>query len=99
MIMRYIVLGFIFAFSLSASVHAQSISSNAPIDISADGQMKWDRPNKTFSIEGNAEAVQGDLRLTAQKISAQYSDANDPGSIKTLSATTGVIITAPPYII
>jgi lipopolysaccharide export system protein LptA len=89
---------------LSCAARAQSATTNATtnaatdaIDISADGNMTWDRNNLSFSVEGNASATQGDMTLSAQKMTARYTAADDPGNIHELTATGGVVITAAPY--
>jgi lipopolysaccharide export system protein LptA len=81
---------------ISPAALAQDAAPEA-IDISAEGNMTWDRKNLSFSVEGNATATQGDMTLSAQKMTAHYTAADDPGNIRELTATGGVVITAAPY--
>lgn len=49
-------------------------SSNAPIEIEAEGGLEWRRNEKLYVARGNAKAKRGDLTVTADTLSARYRD-------------------------
>jgi len=60
-----------------APLFALAQVSDAPLDISADDALEWDRNKKTFVARGNARAQQGDVSIDAQTLTAFYRDGAD----------------------
>lgn len=54
-------------------------ADNAPIDISADTALEWDRVNTRYIARGNARAVQGETTVIADVLTAYY-DPSDSGA-------------------
>jgi lipopolysaccharide export system protein LptA len=64
---------FVILFLTTASLgFAQDTSGKAPIDISADDALEWDRKNAKYIARGNAKLVQGDTTLLANRLEAKY---------------------------
>jgi lipopolysaccharide export system protein LptA len=67
--------------ALSAgSVHAQSLSFDSkdgkkePITVTAEGGLEWQQNDKRFIARGNAKAIQGDINVAADELTAYYRD-------------------------
>lgn len=92
------------AFSLGAGIVLPAASQtltqtgNQPVEITADGAIRWDRPASTITAEGGTQVVQGTLTLTAPRLTATYTEgpASNGGSggieVKTVVAEGGVRI-------
>lgn len=80
---------------LFPSAHAQK-TAKPPIEITADQSLEWDRGNQVFYARGQARATQGDTRIDADTLTAQYRDgANEQGlDIWQFSADDNVTLTA-----
>ncbi|WP_445680219.1 LptA/OstA family protein [Radicibacter daui] len=69
-----------------------------PVEITADGAIRWDRPASTITADGGTQVVQGTLTLTAPRLTATYTEgpASNGGSggieVKTVVAEGGVRI-------
>jgi lipopolysaccharide export system protein LptA len=87
-----------FLFFCLACVPAAWAQERLPVDISADGQMVWDRKALSFTVEGKAKAQQGDVTITADRLTARYNAADDPGDIRELNAEGNVSISSASYI-
>ena len=77
-------------------VHAQT-TSNAPLTISADDTLEWDRNNQLFTANGKAKATQDGTTITAETLTANYRKNKETGNdfdIHTMTADTNVIITS-----
>ncbi|MGB0719939.1 MAG: LptA/OstA family protein, partial [Bdellovibrionales bacterium] len=92
----YALIGFAAVFSLITPVNAQDITnSKEPLEITADGSLEWHRAQKRFIAIKNVQATQGDTSITAQTLTADYTDGKDNGfQISEVTADTDVIITA-----
>ena len=58
---------------------AQDGGNNAPIDISADTALEWDRAGARYIARGNARAVHGETTVIADVLTAYY-DPDDNGA-------------------
>jgi lipopolysaccharide transport protein LptA len=77
-----------------AAATPTSTNDNSPIEITANDTMEWDRQNKTYIARGKAMAVQGDMMIEADQLTAYYSDTLAEGTkISKLIATGSVKIT------
>lgn len=72
---------------------------NAPLEITADGSLEWDKNHKQMIARGNAIAKQGKTSVAAETLVADYRDSpktkgkkNTGGDIWRLSADDGVRI-------
>ncbi len=61
------------------------IGANGPVEITAQTGIDWNRADHTIVAHGGVEAKQGTATLTAQTLTARYSDANGM-QIETLEA-------------
>lgn len=76
------------------AVQAQVLSghdSNAPVDFSADRIEVQDRTDRVV-VSGNVQVTQGDLRLTADRLTVAYNRAGGI-EINRLDAVGGVVVT------
>jgi lipopolysaccharide export system protein LptA len=96
--LRAMMLSLILLLALGSAAVAQGTAislgngqdSNAPVEISADTlELNQENGNAVFS--GGVEIVQGDMRLTAERVEGTYSDeAGDGSEIVAMRATGGV---------
>lgn len=97
---RFFLIAFLTFFVLDASVQAQeettsASNKNAPIEVTAQQNLSWLRNEKKFVARGQARAVQGDVSIAAETLSATYRD--ETGSdmqLDILEADGGVQIIA-----
>lgn len=76
--------------SMTAAVNP---NQNQPLEITADQTLEWHRNDRQFIARGNAVAAQGDVRISAQTLTADYRDsAKSSMDIYRLAAETGVTI-------
>jgi lipopolysaccharide export system protein LptA len=61
-----------------------------PLEIEADNALIWDRTKSQYIAEGNALAKQGDMQVTADKLTADYKDTNGRTEIWQITATGNV---------
>lgn len=69
--------------------------SNAPLEITADDALEWDRTGQKFIARGNAVAAQDGVSIAAQTLTAFYQndDAADSNfQMQTMTADEGVIL-------
>lgn len=52
---------------------------NAPLEITADGALEWQRDGKQMVAKGNARARQGDVSVSAAVMTADYRDKDKGG--------------------
>lgn len=81
-------------------VHGQSLSfgdgANGPIEIHADNGIEWQQSDSRIQARGNARAVNGDVQVRADVLSAYYRETEDGGTeIWRLDAEGDVAITSP----
>ena len=66
-----------------------------PLEITADDTLEWKRDEKTFTARGNAVARQGDTSISADSLTAHYTDKKSDGmEISRVEANDNVTITA-----
>jgi lipopolysaccharide export system protein LptA len=82
--MQFIIV-FLFCFIIAPPVIAQ----DAPIEITADQALEWDRDASTFIARGNAMAVQGETSLIADLLTATYVEDEDGMIIQKIVASGG----------
>lgn len=71
-------------------------TSSKPIEIEADDALEWDRVNKTYTAQGNAIATQGDTRVIAETLIADYRESDESNTeIWRLTAKTAVQLQSP----
>lgn len=77
---------------------------DAPVEITADKSLEWDREKKTYTARGNAVAQQGAMQVKSATLTAHYSENNSGAAsdaagteITQLEATGNVEISSPPY--
>ena len=63
----------------ASAANAQGIglptqSGGKPIEIHADQGIEWQSKNKAYIARGNAKAVQGDVSVLADMLTAYYTD-------------------------
>lgn len=81
-----------------AAAQGLAAPGSQPVEITADGAIRWDRPASTITAEGGTQVVQGTLTLTAPRLTATYTDgpASNGGSggieVRTVVAEGGVRI-------
>jgi len=67
----------------------------APLEISADNALEWDRANKKYNARGNAVAKQKDMEVKADTLVADYRESKDKKTeIYKLTATGNVEMTS-----
>ena len=99
--MRFLVLLSILLISTHIHVHAYAQlggDENAPLTITADKSLEWDRDAGTFTANQNALATRGDISVRADTLTAYYqqgADGEEDIQITQLLAMGGVIITSP----
>lgn len=71
--------------------------ASAPLEISADQGLVWDRAAKTYTAKGRAEAKQGEMRVTADTLTARYADESSSSDIREIMAEGAVVLSSPPY--
>lgn len=78
-----------------APASAQNANNNAPLEITADQTLEWHRNDQQYIARGNVLAVQGDVRIAADTLTADYREtAASSIEIYRLTATGNVIITS-----
>lgn len=73
MIFRWFIYTFLLIMAMgitTKNVHAQG--STAPLEITADDTLEWNRSAKTFTAYKNAKAQQGDLTVESATLTAYY---------------------------
>lgn len=68
--------------------------SKAPLEITADEALEWDRAEKKFIARGNAIAAQDGVSISAQILTAAYDESEGGGNFNmhTMTADKGVVI-------
>ncbi len=61
---------FLFVFSNAA------MAADAPIEVTADNALEWNRDQKTFIAKGNALISQGESSINAPTITARYNEVD-----------------------
>jgi lipopolysaccharide export system protein LptA len=94
--MRYLLA--ILLFLCAAPAAFAQPAKNAPVEISADKSLEWNRKAKTYTARGAAVAKQGATEVASDTLVAEYRDANGGTDIHRLTANGHVTIKSPPYI-
>lgn len=68
------------------AVAQTQLSSDAPIEVSADKELEWDRVGKTYIARGSAKAAQGSGSLEGDVLKAYYRDQKNKAAT---AGTTG----------
>lgn len=90
----FLLLGSALGTTSWAAATPTNTNDNSPIEITATDTMEWDRQNKTYIARGKAMAVQGDMMIEADQLTAYYTDTPTEGTkISKLIATGSVKIT------
>jgi lipopolysaccharide export system protein LptA len=76
---------------------APAVAQTAPVEISADHSLEWNRKAKAYTARGNASATQGNMTVRADTLTAHYNSANGSTDISRLTAAGNVTIASPPY--
>lgn len=98
MIRYFILLPLLVLGAAPAAAQDAPVSAGAaPLEISADQGLVWDRAAKTYTAKGRAEAKQGDMRVTADTLTARYGDENAASDIRDIEANGAVVLSSPPY--
>lgn len=81
----FLLFGLFFLWNFSASAQ-QSASldpaRNAPLEITADGSLEWNRDHKQMTAKGNALARQGNTAVAADSLIADYREGRSDGKNK-----------------
>ncbi len=89
------------AMMLASPALAQDVaavpSPAAPIEISADKGLEWDRSAHTYTARGRAEAKQGDMKVVSDVLVARYDAAGSSSDIREVTAEGNVVLTSAPY--
>lgn len=79
----------------STENNVEEVEGSAPIEITAQDTLEWDRENKTYTAMGNAVAKQEDTVLKAETLIADYKlDNQDKITIWRIRAKTGVSLSS-----
>ena len=83
----------LFSTSVAAQLTNQFSASDAPVAISADEGIEWNREEKFYVARGNAQAAQGDFFISASELKAFYNEV-EGGSLDVwkVTATGGVYV-------
>lgn len=74
---------------------AQSLSlggGGEPIDVTADGAIEWAQEEARITAQGNARARQGELTVSAERLSAYYREGAENTEVYRLEAEGEVVI-------
>lgn len=71
---------------LATAFPALAASNDAPIEVTADKALEWDRAQSMFVAHGNAFAVQGDISIRSEELTAKYEDTDGGMTIQTITA-------------
>lgn len=74
-----------------------AMADTAPVEITADNSLEWNRKAKTYTARGRAVAAQGALKVTGDTLTARYNDQNGGTDITEMTAAGGVTISSAPY--
>lgn len=86
--MRILVLSFLL---LASPAIAQDLSNNdAPIEITADNALEWDRDNQLYKASGGAQVTQGTFTINARDMDAAYE--GDQSNLTIITARDNVVI-------
>lgn len=69
--------------------------SKAPLEVTADDALEWDRTGQKFIARGNAIAAQDGVSISAQTLTAEYDEAGNGSSdfnMHTMIAQAGVVL-------
>lgn len=83
--------------SAEAPAQSPALNSGAPVEISADKGLVWDRSAHTYTAKGRAEARQGDMKVTSDVLVARYDAAGGSSDIREVTADGNVVLNSPPY--
>jgi lipopolysaccharide export system protein LptA len=72
-------------------------NANAPVEISAEKSLTWDRTARTYTAERNVVAKQGAAEIRSDVMVASYGETGGAAEIKSITATGNVVISSPPY--
>ena len=89
-----VMLLFMVAVSMPRLAIAQQ-PSKAPLEVTADDALEWDRTGQKFIARGNAIAAQDGVSIAAQTLTAEYDEADNGSSdfnMHTMIAQTGVVL-------
>ena len=82
-------------FAICLSIFAPAVLAQ-PMELTADGYLEWQRGQQRFVAKDNVKAIQGDTTITANMMSAVYSEKSGQTgmALKDVTATGNVIVTA-----
>jgi lipopolysaccharide export system protein LptA len=81
-----------------AQAGAQKAAADAPVEITADKELEWNRAAKTYTARGRAVARQGGMQVKSHVLTAHYDGGEGLGSgIRRLVAEGDVVLSSPPY--
>ncbi len=76
----------------NSAIAAPALSSEAPLEITADNTLEWQRNDKTFIARGNALAKQGESSVSAATLTAHYDDSKGGMKVSRVLANDNVVI-------
>ncbi len=88
--MKFILLVFILMSGVFPARAQTPSSDQAPLEISADQALEWDRANTRYFARKNAVAQQGDFQVHADLLTADYRDRNGRNEIYRITAEGNV---------
>ena len=96
--MKYTLLTLFLLCMNFTNAYAQEVTALAgdnkePVEISADKTLEWHQNDKQYIADGNAEAKQGDVIITADKLIADYRDDNKGGNVEIWQLTANEKVT------
>ena len=82
---RLLHIAVVLALAVPSAVMAQSLSftskdPNKPIQVTADQGIEWQQKDKRFVARGNAKAIQGDMSVNADELTAHYRETKGGGT-------------------
>lgn len=66
----------------AAAFDKGGLQSGAPIEVTADKELEWDREGKTYVARGSAKATQGQNALEGDVLKAYYDEGDDASNTK-----------------
>lgn len=92
--MNGVLAALIAAMGVMIPCHAMAQAKDpAPLEITADEKMVWDRNAQTLSAFGTVIATQGETTLQSDILEATYSEGDQDNNLQDITATGNVILT------
>jgi lipopolysaccharide export system protein LptA len=81
----------------AAALPLAASNADAPVDISAAGNLEWNSRDKTYTAHQDVIVKQGAMEVHSDTLAAHYDDGGKTASITQIVAEGNVVISSPPY--